>query len=238
MYYMTKIKSVAIFLVFLLLAMIVASFVVGSLINMVLPPTETQYSDEIVEDIGGDNVLTATLKHCLKIKEENIPDNDFKTHLGQQMHWKNAKSITYLDNYGNRGNMIVWKTDSNEYSDVLNNPNGSYISDSLDSMKGQFFIVNYPDKNAAYGIIVSTENITCPESVLLYDILGLDSAQFTPTYSTGSGYSSYSGGSSHYHTVVPDRYTLSRTDPGAYYDHYEYGDNYDIDDYLESQGYD
>ena len=60
--------------------------------------------------------------------------------------------------------------------------------------------------------------------------------QPTQSYS-GGGYGG-SGGSGHYHTVVPDRYTLSRTDPGAYYDHYEYGDNYEIDDYLESEGYD
>ena len=78
------------------------------------------------------------------------------------------------------------------------------------------------------------------ESALLYDILGLNRSEFTLTYSQTSSAPStyYSGGSSHYHTVVPDRYTLSRSDPGAYYDHYEYGDNYEIDDYLESEGYD
>lgn len=27
-------------------------------------------------------------------------------------------------------------------------------------------------------------------------------------------------------------------DPDWYYDHYEYGDNPDVDDYLESEGYD
>lgn len=54
----------------------------------------------------------------------------------------------------------------------------------------------------------------------------------------GNAAISNGGGSGHYHTVVPDRYSLSRTDPGAYYDHYEYGDNYDIDDYLEFEGYD
>lgn len=57
------------------------------------------------------------------------------------------------------------------------------------------------------------------------------------SYSSGSGYSS-SGGSEHYHTVVGDRESLAYSDPDSYYDHYEYGDNYDIDDYLESEGYD
>ena len=32
--------------------------------------------------------------------------------------------------------------------------------------------------------------------------------------------------------------TIARNDPDWYYEHYEYGDNPRIDDYLESQGYD
>jgi hypothetical protein len=89
-------------------------------------------------------------------------------------------------------------------------------------------------------VIVGGDDIECSESKLMYEILNLNRSEFIQTYSTTSNSypSGYDGGSSHYHTVVPDRYTLSRTDPGAYYDHYEYGDNYDIDDYLESEGYD
>ena len=61
---------------------------------------------------------------------------------------------------------------------------------------------------------------------------------------------SYSSSSSHHYTSSPssssnshysvrtDPYELARNDPGSYYDHYEYGDNYEIDDYLESEGYD
>ena len=75
---------------------------------------------------------------------------------------------------------------------------------------------------------------------MIYDVLGLNKTGFDLVYSspqhTSVGYST--GSSSHYNTVVPDRYTLSRTDPGAYYDYYEYGDNYEIDDYLESEGFD
>lgn len=57
--------------------------------------------------------------------------------------------------------------------------------------------------------------------------------------SSSHHYSSGSGSSSHSHySVKTDPYELSRNDPGAYYDHYEYGDDYDIDDYLESEGYD
>ena len=104
------------------------------------------------------------------------------------------------------------------------------------------------ENDAVYGIIVGTDsNSRCSESHLIYDILGLNRDGFELCYSQSSPSSSYSGsyyspngysGSDHYHTVVSDRYSLSRSDPGAYYDHYEYGDNYDIDDYLESEGYD
>ncbi len=73
----------------------------------------------------------------------------------------------------------------------------------------------------------------------MYDILGLNKSGFALVYSHVVPYhGNYHSTGSSYHTVVPDRYTLSRTDPGAYYDHYEYGDNYDIDNYLESEGYD
>ena len=52
-------------------------------------------------------------------------------------------------------------------------------------------------------------------------------------YQTGS-----SSGSSHYGGVDDSPRTIAKNDPDWYYDHYEYGDNLDIDDYLESEGYD
>ncbi|WP_295115641.1 zinc ribbon domain-containing protein [uncultured Methanobrevibacter sp.] len=59
----------------------------------------------------------------------------------------------------------------------------------------------------------------------------------THYYSSGSG-SSIGSGSSHYGGVDTSPNSIARNDPDWYYDHYEYGDNPDIDDYLESQGYD
>lgn len=52
------------------------------------------------------------------------------------------------------------------------------------------------------------------------------------------GGSASSGGSSHYGGVDDSPGTIAKNDPDWYYDHYEYGDNPDIDDYLESQDYD
>lgn len=61
------------------------------------------------------------------------------------------------------------------------------------------------------------------------------SSSSSSSHHHGSGY----GSSSHSDYDVRDsRYELSRRDPGAYYDHYEYGEDYDIDDYLESEGFD
>jgi hypothetical protein len=56
-------------------------------------------------------------------------------------------------------------------------------------------------------------------------------------YYTGDSAGS-SGGSAHYDGVDTSPDTFARNDPDWYYDHYEYGDNPDIDDYLESEGYD
>ena len=237
---MSKVKQVAVILVGLFVAMLIIGFVVGSAINLFLPPSEAMFSDEVVEDIGGDNMLTAKLSGCVKVSEENIPDGTFKTDLGQNLGWKNAKNISYVDTSGNKGFMIVWKDSPEDYKSISSDDGISYISDYLSSMDGLCFLVHYPEKNAVYGIILSTDEISYTEGQLLYTILDLDRNDFSSTYAQTSSTSSpsYSGGSSHYHTVVPDRYTLSRTDPGAYYDHYEYGDNYEIDDYLESEGYD
>ena len=59
---------------------------------------------------------------------------------------------------------------------------------------------------------------------------------------SSSSSSHYSGGSSssssHYGGVDDSPHTIAKNDPDWYYDHYEYGDNPDIDDDLESQGYD
>ena len=234
---MSNPKKIAVLLLALLVATIVVSFVVGSVINMIVPPSQASFGDEIVEDIGKDGVLIATLDDCLKLEEKAISDGDFKTHLGQELSWRNARNISYVDAYGNHGYMIVWKDAPDNYPSISDDSVIRYISDSLDSMKGECFLVHFPEENAVYGIIINTDEIACPESVLLYGILGLNQSDFPPTYQqTSSSYST--GGSNHYHTVIPDRDTLSRTDPGAYYDHYEYGDNYDIDDYLESEGYD
>lgn len=236
---MSKLKKVAVILIALFIAMLVMGFVIGSIVNLIIPPSEALYSDEVVEDIGGDNFLVAKLDGCLKVNEENIPDASFKT-SGGQFSYFDAKNISYVDTSGRKGYFIVWKAIPDKY-DIFENKNvNQYVSDYLTDINAKCFIEYSHENNCVYGIILGCDNIYYGESNLMYDILGLNRTGFELSYSDyGTSYGgSYSSGADHYHTVIPDRYTLSRTDPGAYYDHYEYGDNYDIDDYLESEGYD
>ena len=235
---MSNAKKVAVIIAGIFVALLVISFVVGSMINIFIPPSEALFGDKLIEDIGGDNALVATLDGCLEVSEESIPDGNFITQSGQSLSWFDAKNITFVDVYGYKGNMIVWKAPIEKYSILRDVDGGGYISDYINSSDKNCFLVHFSGSDAVYGIILDNENISYPESQLLYTILGLDKSNFPTTYSTSTSYGYYSGGSSHYHTVVPDRDTLAKTDPGAYYDHYEYGDNYDIDDYLESEGYD
>lgn len=235
-------RNLGMFVVFVI-ALVIVGFAVSLVADAIFTPKYASYDDEVVEDIGGDNVLKATLKSCYKLGEENIPDAYFNTSFSSYI-WKGAKKITYLDGAGKTDYIIVWKSSAADYPEFSGNT-VRYISDYLTGdYEGRCFMLYIPDTQTVYGILADSDNITCSESKLMYDILGLNKSEYSllnlephQSYSTGS-YSSGGGGSSHYHTVVPDRYTLSRTDPGAYYDHYEYGDNYEIDDYLESEGYD
>jgi hypothetical protein len=203
-------------------------------------PYQADYYDNFTEDIGGDGFLVANLTHALKTGEENISDGSFNASTGEYKYF-GAKNISYIDYVGARNYIVVWKTTPDKYNffNTKNNVN-QYVSDYSKNSDEKCFIEYSYENNAVYGIIIGSQNnITFKESELMYEILGLNEDGFDLVYTAKSpSYSYGSSSGSHYHTVVPDRYTLSRSDPGAYYDHYEYGDNYDIDDYLESQGYD
>ena len=86
---------------------------------------------------------------------------------------------------------------------------------------------------------------TCRSRIYIFiNIITLISFSSTDSYpsddSDTSNYVNYSyeSPSSHYRGVDTSPDTLAKNDPDWYYDHYEYGDNPDIDDYLESEGYD
>ena len=84
--------------------------------------------------------------------------------------------------------------------------------------------------------------------VIIFTIIGTASVLTVDSYDTsnsGSHYytssspsSSSSSSHSHYGGVDTSPNTIAKKDPDWYYDHYEYGDNDKIDEYLESQGFD
>lgn len=231
---MSKGNIIAILLVIIL--------IFGALIALTVLsfPQKADDDDIVFEKVGGDDFLNVTLKYRLKISEKDIPDGSFDTSSGV-INYYGAKNISYVDTFGNKDYFIIWKTTTSKYDwvDTTKHIN-QYVSCYLTgNVKGKCFVEYGFEEHYVYGVMVSTEVKDFSEATFIYDILGLNRSGFDLTYSSTSyAGGSHSSGSGGYHTVVPDRYTLSRTDPGSYYDHYEYGDNYDIDDYLESQGYD
>ncbi len=231
---MSKLRIV-LFMLFIVLLMSVFYMISISI------PLKADSDDTVFERVGGDDFLNVTLKYSLKTDKRDIPDGTFSTSLGEIKYY-DAKNITYVGLYGHKDYFIIWKTDPNRYDWVDRNEQvNQYVSCYLiDGVEGKCFVEYSYEYDAVYGVMLSTATDNYTEAEFIYNILGLNPAGFDLSYDTvqygGVGYSS--APSSHYHTVVPDRYTLSRVDPGAYYDHYEYGDNYDIDDYLESEGFD
>lgn len=234
---MVDAKKVMAIIFAIIILMAIRFVVIGAVIDFISPTAS--FSDQVVEDIGGDNFLVATLNHSRKMGEESIPDANF-TASGGVYGWYGAKNISFLTYSGRNEYMVVWKTTPDKYGFLTNESVNQYISDYLTDRPGKCFIEYSYQNKCVYGIVIVGDDPQFTESWLMHGILGLNKTEFPLVYSGGTpNYSvSSSGDGGHYHTVVPDRYTLSRTDLGAYYDHYEYGDNYDIDDYLESQGYD
>lgn len=234
---MSKAKEIIVFLVAVYLLILVVGFAVGSITNMIFPPTKAVYGEKVTEDIGGDGILVATLDNCVKVSEENIPDESFDVNLITNLSWSGAKNISYVDTEGNNGNMIVWKTTPDRYS-VLNS-SVSYLSDYIKNDTGVCFMQYSPKTNSVYGIIVESNNISYHENDLMYTILDLNRSDFKTTYSTGSYSSGYSGyGTSHYGGVDTSPRAIASTNPDWFYDYYDYGDFDEIDEYLESEGYD
>jgi hypothetical protein len=222
-----------------LVGVIVILIAAAFLLNFLVPPSEADFHDSFSEDIGGDGFLVANLNHSLKIGEKDIPDGNFVASMGTYDYY-DAKNISYVDSIGCDNYIIVWKASPDRYNFNVTDMVNQYISDySTDSNEKCFIEYSY-ENDAVYGIIIGSQsNITFKESELMYEILGLNEEGFALAYTQSTpSYSVSSYPSSHYHTVINDPYSLSRNDPAYYYDHYEYGDDYDIDDYLESEGYD
>ena len=232
----------------LLIFSLTLGIVSAGFLDFIFPPSKANADDEIFEAIGGDDFLNVTLKGCAKVSEENIPEGSVETAFSGEIWYYDAKNITYIDTEGNEDYFLVWKAEPDKYPFFQNTGNvNMYISDYLSDGSGKLFVEYSYEDNQVYGVILGTNSIKYSEADLIYDVLGLNPDGFDlvysgsvssgPSASSTSSASSYSGGN-HYHTVVGDRSSLAHSDPDSYYDHYEYGDDYDIDNYLESEGYD
>ena len=208
--------------------------------------TPADPSDKVFVKIGDDDFLNATLEGCKVISEENIPDATYNSTDGE-IGWYDAKNISYIDTDGNKGYLIVWKASPDKYLFNDSKDVNQYTSNYLLDIPAISFLEYSYENNAVYGIILGTDPIYYGESDLLYGVLNLNPDGFQLVYSdsgtsqssspsTSSSSSSSSSGD-HYHTVVGSRSSVAKNDPDSYYDYYEYGDNYEIDDYLESEGY-
>ncbi len=206
--------------------------------------SQTQSLDGIYEDIGGDGILKLNISYCTKLGEKTIPDASFSNLNGDNFTWKNAKNISFSDEMGFDSYVIVWKASPEDYNLDTSSDKDQYLSGYTPRYQDIYFLEYSKNKNTVYGVILGNHNQLYSQSDLVYDMLGFDESQIDVSSAvTGnllsSGSSSSSGGSgSHYGGVDTSPYHLAKNDPGAYYDHYEYGDNYKIDDYLESQGFD
>ncbi|WP_458402939.1 hypothetical protein [Methanobrevibacter sp.] len=236
---MSRPRNILLLIIIVIALVSVWVFIVGSAGNLIFPePPRADTSDNLTVDIGGDGFLVARLSETLVLSEENISDSSFETAHGT-FRWYGAKNITYVNTFATTDYMIVWKTSPDKYDWVSDEEVNQYVSTYLTDRNAKCFMEYSYENKCVYGIIMGTDNRTVSEYNLMFKVLGLDSNGFDLVYSdNGRGSFQTSSGDGGYHTVVPDGYTLSRSDPGAYYDHYEYGDNYEIDDYLESQGFD
>lgn len=205
--------------------------------------SQTQSFDGISEDIGGDGALKLHIPYCNKLAEKNIPDGSFSNLNGGNFTWKNAKNISFSDEMGFDSYVIVWKASPDDYNLDTSSDDDQYISGYTPRYQDIYFLKYSKSKNAVYGVILGNHNQLYSQGDLVYDMLGFDESQIDVSSAvTGnllsSGSSSSTGGSSSHYGIDTSPYHLAKNDPGAYYDHYEYGENYEIDDYLESQGFD
>ncbi len=232
-----------IFIIFLVIAITSVSVVSAGEFDFLENSSQTQSLDGIYEDVGGDGILKLNISYCNKLDEKNIPDGSFSNLNGDNFTWKNAKNISFSDEMGFDSYVIVWKASPDDYNINASSDKDQYISGYTPRYQDIYFLQYSKSKNTVYGVILGNHNQLYSQSDLVYGMLGFKEGQIKVSSAvTGnlisSGSSSSSSGGSHYGGVDTSPYHLAKNDPGAYYDHYEYGENYEIDDYLESQGFD
>lgn len=226
-------KKIAKFVLIAFVVLLVLGVIIGTISYLTSPPSFASSDDSVEIDIGQDAYLNASIKKSLQYKSENIPDGEVNA-SGDLIKWKNARNISYVNYLGMKAYVIVWKAPLKDTGfNVVDTSKVAYDYGDIHG-KNRMYALYYqeynPKNKMVYGIILDHNSISYDFKDLIHDILNRSFVKYNDySYSTSS--------SGRYH-VDDSPYTIARNDPDWYYDHYEYGDNYAIDDYLESQGYD
>ncbi len=234
---MSDLKDFLKIIIIIFALLFVLSFIGMGILNLTSPPSFANYNDNVTIDIGQDGYLIAHIDKALEYKSENIADGEVKTSSNFILKWAHARNISYVNDLGKKGYVIVWKASPQEMNLDINDTHViSYDYGRIYNQNHMFAIyyLQYNPQNAmVYGIILDHNSINYDLSDLLYDILGLNKSviKYHEYYPPSSSSSRYSG-------VDNSPHSIARNDPDWYYDHYDYGDYDDIDEYLESQGYD
>ena len=214
----------------------VLGLLIGGVIYLTSPPSYAGFNDKVILDIGQDGYMIATIDDALEYKNEKIPDGEVKISSDTVLKWKDARNVSFVDTVGKKCYAIVWKASINDMDfEVKDSSKVSYDYGDIfgvNSMYAIYCLKYNPQNKMMYGIILDNNHHNYDLNDLLYKILNLNRSDINyHEYYPSSGLSSHYG-------VDTSPSTIARNDPDWYYDHYEYGDNPKIDDYLESQGYD
>lgn len=224
------IKKIAI----IIIAIYLISFVFTMLMGFLLVPESANYDDVVVEDIGGDGVLTATLEHHKKLNEEDIGFGRFQTTTQfEDLAYYDAKNISVVDYRERKGYMIVWKTSPDNYPELSDENCIEYICKPLEDFKGYCFIEYVPETDSVYGIILDCDEYSTEED-LVFEVLGLSRSEYSNSINP---YWYYDPMTTEPSSDDPKPWPTALNEPDSYYDYYEYGENPDVDDYLETQVY-
>lgn len=233
---MKDFKSIIKYVLIAFVILYVLGIIIGGISFLTSPPSVAGINDKVTIDIGQDGYLIATLDEALQYRSENIADGEVNN-SDSIIKWKDARNISFVDGLGKKSYAIVWKAPLKDSALKVNDTSKkAYEYGEISNQKKSMFAVYYlhynPQNRMVYGIILDNNRNNYDLEYLLYDVLGLSKSEVNyhePYY--------YSTSSGRYH-VDNSPSTIARNDPDWYYDHYDYGDNYAIDDYLESQGYD
>lgn len=198
------------------------------------------HADESLDiPLGDARWIVARFDNCTQISQETIGPGSVTTIHNTTFHWQNASKITYVNDEGKQDYVIVWQSDMNDEYMFLSELHylTNHYSDYADDNSVVYLEA---DDEMAYGIIVDTQNISYSEEELVHQILGKYDYELTNSgyhYNPPIDVHDASSPEVPYTSPESDQWHMATNDPDWYYDHYDYGDNGYIDDYLDEYYY-